>query len=60
MGNKLWRIRAAIETDCTTGEPLYWSNQDGWTVREAATVFSDEERSTFRLAIGGVWEPEVA
>ncbi len=34
---------------------LYWSNDDGWTDREYATVFSRNEKFVLNLPIEGMW-----
>ena len=34
---------------------LFWSNEDGWTDRDSATVFTAQERDTLRLPLGGMW-----
>lgn len=34
---------------------LCWSNEDGW-VTETYDTFTDEEKNTLRLPIGGAWE----
>lgn len=33
----------------------YWSNQDGWVDIESATEFTDEERHSLNLPMGGEW-----
>ena len=33
----------------------YWSNEDGWVTRSEATVFSEDDKETFNLPIGGEW-----
>lgn len=38
-------------------EPLYWNNDDGFVSADCATVFSQEERDSGDLPIGGEWEP---
>jgi hypothetical protein len=38
------------------GENMYWSNDIGWTLKEGADVFSQSERDTLNLPIGGEWE----
>jgi hypothetical protein len=38
------------------GEILYWNNEYGWTHKEVATIFTQGERDTFNLPIGGEWE----
>jgi len=37
------------------GEPMFWSNQFGWTTFESATDFKEEEAKLYRLPIGGAW-----
>ena len=36
-------------------ETLYWSNEDGWGLGNP-TIFTDEEKETLNLPMGGVWE----
>lgn len=39
--------------------PSYWSRDVGWTWREQADVFSDEEKEALQtMPAGGVWEKE--
>jgi hypothetical protein len=41
---------------CNTEEPeLCWSNEEGWTPDNYDT-FSNEERETLSLPLGGDWE----
>jgi hypothetical protein len=35
---------------------VYWSNEFGWTWVESADVFTDDERNTLNLPMGGTWE----
>ena len=37
------------------GNPLYWSNEEGWTTSEAADVYTLEEREHSRLPIDSRW-----
>ena len=39
------------------GEPLYWSNRDGWGNIEPADVFTADETRALRLPDAGTWEP---
>lgn len=53
----------AIELRDHPGEPVFWNNQDGWGDAENADRFTDAERQTLNLPIGGAWvrmegEPE--
>ena len=34
---------------------LYWSNDDGWTDREWATAFSQNEKFVLNLPMCGMW-----
>lgn len=36
----------------------YWSNDFGWTWKDLATRFTDEEKETYHLPISGVWVKE--
>ena len=40
------------------GEPLYWSNTDGWGCRETADTFTSDERHRLNLPLEGVWHPD--
>lgn len=52
-----WLIRSETERDDDSGEPLYWSNTDGWVSRETATVFTEEEsKQDVRLVGEWRWE----
>jgi hypothetical protein len=35
--------------------PLYWSNKDGWGSLDAATHFTEAEKTTYDLPMGGKW-----
>lgn len=48
MGELMYIIKS--ENDDT-----YWNNDDGWTDREWATIFTVEETTVFNLPIGGMW-----
>jgi hypothetical protein len=48
-------IRATDERDDETNEPLYWSNTDGWVDKASAARFTQHERDTVSLPIGGEW-----
>lgn len=37
------------------GEPVFWSNQDGWADAENADRFTDAEKQTLTLPMGGEW-----
>jgi len=41
--------------DDDTLAPLYWSNADGWVDRGSADIFTDAERGTLNLPMGGEW-----
>lgn len=49
-----WVIRSDVAGDEI--ESLFWNNDDGWTSRAGATVFTDHQRYTLRLPLGGAWE----
>lgn len=55
----LYRIRlVGVPTQPPAdGEPLFWSNSDGWVGSESASHFTREEVVTLHLPIGGAWEP---
>jgi hypothetical protein len=54
-------IRSLEEHDAETGDPLFWSNEDGWVGRDSATRFSEEEKRTATRPAGRcVWEPGMA
>lgn len=53
---KRMMLRSLIEAD-EDGRALWWSNADGWTVRQGATVFSEGEARTFAaVPAGATWE----
>jgi hypothetical protein len=48
-------VRSKVEVDDETGEPLYWSNEDGWVDRESATPFTPAEAEVFQLPADSYW-----
>lgn len=42
-----WKLKSKTEIDDDTGNPLYQSNEYGWTVKEDATEFSETAREQF-------------
>ena len=44
-------------TECAPADAAFWSNEYGWTDRESADVFTDEERATLNLPMFGDWAP---
>jgi hypothetical protein len=50
----MWMIRSLTKKD-NHRNPQYWSKELGWTWREFATEFTNEERETYLLPSGGVW-----
>lgn len=44
-----WIIRSIEQPD------LCWSNEDGW-VQDTFDTFSEEEKNSLSLPIGGEWE----
>ena len=57
----MWRIKSAVEKDDESGEPLYWSNEDGWVSQGTETVFTDESKSEIQyLPLHGEWEQVTA
>lgn len=53
-----WKIKCVDAVD-DDGDPLYWSNEIGWTGKGDADRFSQKERDEFNLPIGGEWEAVV-
>jgi hypothetical protein len=49
-----WIIEHETETG-DTGAPLVWSNSEGFTDSDNYETFSDNERKTLNLPIGGIW-----
>jgi hypothetical protein len=45
-----------IRMDTYDDKILYWNNTQGWVDRDSATQFSQEERETLNLPMGGMWE----
>lgn len=57
LDNRFWFIQHETDTDDETGEPLTWSNDDGWGTG-AATIFTEtEKRAPGHIPLGGVWKP---
>lgn len=49
-----WMIRSTEETG-EFGEPLYWSNDQGWVPINDADTFSDDEQQQLVLPLTGYW-----
>lgn len=50
----MWVI--VCETPCPIeGDALYWSNEWGWGSLDGAIQFTDDEKETNRLPVGGKW-----
>jgi hypothetical protein len=59
MCGKQWLIKSKEEIDDDTGNNLYWSNEHGWTTKEDATPFSDEEKVKYDVSVSCMTgEPE--
>ena len=57
-----WRLKSETQPDDDTGNPLYWSNEYGWTVKEDSTIFSEQEREDFNhceLLMDAAWVREL-
>lgn len=39
----------------TEDDQLFWSNELGWVESPDETIFTEEERLTLQLPMGGVW-----
>lgn len=50
-----WSIRQVEGAE--PSEILFWSNASGWGSQETAEVFTDEEKATLDLPMGGEWCP---
>ena len=50
-----WLIQMDDHGDPDAGAPLFWSNDDGWTEYEYADRFTDAEKQTLTLPMGGEW-----
>lgn len=50
-----WVIQSERETCPETGEPLFWNNADGWGDAATADRFTDAEKQTLTLPMGGKW-----
>jgi hypothetical protein len=49
-------IFSEMETAENSGNPLFWSNQDGWGSLETATVFTEKEKNSLTLPLpDGAW-----
>ena len=55
MSVTTYLIESTIETDLETGEPLYWSNLDGWVDKASADAFMKSETLFLSKPSGGVW-----
>ena len=51
-----WIITSTTEIDDETGEGLLWSNTEGWISGDNYDTFTNEEKETMNLPIGGQWE----
>jgi hypothetical protein len=54
-----WLIKSNSEIDDDTGNPLYWSNEYGWTTKEDADSYSDKEKNLYMKDpehMDGEWE----
>ena len=49
-------IRSKNLIDINNGNPLYWSNELGWTGRRNADTFSDSQVRSMPAPMGGDWE----
>jgi hypothetical protein len=62
MSDVKWRLKSDEGQDDTTSNPLYWSNEYGWTVKEDSTIFSEQEREDFahcELLMDAAWVREL-
>ena len=48
-------IESINEESEKTGLPLCWSNSEGFTAGDNYDTFSEEERNTLNLPVGGKW-----
>lgn len=39
----------------TDNDGLWWNNDEGWTILEYATVFTEYEHKKFTAPLGGKW-----
>lgn len=53
-----WVIYSANTASASGNGAGYWSNDDGWTTLEGATLFADEEKVNLPITIGSdaSWE----
>jgi hypothetical protein len=42
------------DIDDETNEHLYWNNEDGWTKKENATIFTKSEINSLNMPIGWI------
>jgi hypothetical protein len=62
MSDVKWRLKSNIAQDDDTGNPLYWSNEYGWTTKEDSDIFSEKEREDFNhceMVMDAVWIREL-
>lgn len=52
----MWMIRSLFLLD-NKGKPKYWSSEVGWTWKDHANTFTDEEKATAVIVpANSVWE----
>lgn len=51
----MWMIKSLKKLD-NHGQPKYWSNGVGWTWKDAAEVFTEQEKQQMSLPRNSEWE----
>jgi hypothetical protein len=52
-----YKIQSNCERDYESGEPLCWSNEQGWVSPENATYFDEDQRQYANLPADSKWIP---
>lgn len=50
----IYLVRASDDTD-DDGQPLWWSNEGGWSDLGEAVVYTEAERQRLNVPLGGEW-----
>jgi hypothetical protein len=51
----MWKIRHRTKTNRHSGEPVFWSEEYGWTWEAFADVYTDSQKEITLLPPGGMW-----
>lgn len=53
----MWRIRSLEKKD-NRGRSKYWSEEYGWTWKEQADLYTEQDKQSKLPPRGGTWEEE--